>query len=109
MRAYERANELSERTARVVERGEVLERVVVIVDKSMEVAGTGGVPHRAIGHSRVLTVERGSVVSETTTFAGDRVNSNSSVRSSTGGEMDAIPGLGNINNFPRGPVQLEKN
>ena len=33
---------------------------------------------------RVLTIERGAVVSETTIFAGDRVNSNSSVRSSSG-------------------------
>ena len=33
-------------------------RVVVIVDKSMEIAGTGLVPHDAIGHARVLTVEK---------------------------------------------------
>ena len=33
-------------------------RVVVIVDKSMEVAGTSVVPHLAIGNARVLTVER---------------------------------------------------
>ena len=33
-------------------------RVVVIVDKSMEIAGSGVVPHAAIGHARVLTVER---------------------------------------------------
>lgn len=33
-------------------------RVVVIVDKSMEIAGTGIVPHDAIGNARVLTVER---------------------------------------------------
>ena len=56
---------------------------------------------------RVLTLERGPVVSETTTFAGDRVNSNSSVRSSTGNDMDTIPGFGNINNFPGGPLQLD--
>lgn len=30
-------------------------RVVVIVDKSMEIAGTGIKPHAAIGHARVLT------------------------------------------------------
>ena len=45
-------------------------------------------------------------MSETTTFAGDRVNSNSSVRSNEGGEMDAVPGVGNINNFPGGVLQL---
>ena len=33
-------------------------RVVVIVDKSMEIAGTGVVPHDAIGNARVLTVEK---------------------------------------------------
>ena len=33
-------------------------RVVVIVDKSMEIAGTGIVPHDAIGNARVLTVEK---------------------------------------------------
>ena len=32
-------------------------RVVVVVDKSLEIAGTGVVPHAAIGHARVLTVE----------------------------------------------------
>ena len=32
-------------------------RVVVVVDKSMEIAGTGLVPHPAIGNARVLTVE----------------------------------------------------
>ena len=31
-------------------------RVVVVVDKSLEIAGTGVVPHAAIGHARVLTV-----------------------------------------------------
>ena len=56
---------------------------------------------------RVLTIERGSVISETTTFAGERVNSNSSVRSSVGGSMSAIPGVGNINNFPCGVLQLD--
>ena len=33
-------------------------RVVVIVDKSLEIAGTGVIPHEAIGNARVLTVER---------------------------------------------------
>ncbi len=55
---------------------------------------------------RVLTLERGPVVSETTTFAGDRVNSNSSVRKA-GKDIDAVPGIGNINNFPGGPLQLD--
>ena len=56
---------------------------------------------------RVITLERGLVVSETTIFAGERVNSNSSVRSSVGGDMEAIPGSGNINNFPGGVLQLD--
>ena len=33
-------------------------RICVIVDKSMEICGTGVVPHPAIGHARVLTVEK---------------------------------------------------
>jgi stage III sporulation protein SpoIIIAA len=32
-------------------------RVVVVVDKSMEIAGTGVVPHPCIGNARVLTVD----------------------------------------------------
>ena len=36
------------------------ERVVVVVDKSLEIAGTGVVPHEAICNSRVLTVENPS-------------------------------------------------
>tara|TARA_B110001452_G_C15222566_1_gene423803 strand:+ start:156 stop:1850 length:1695 start_codon:yes stop_codon:yes gene_type:complete len=32
-------------------------RVVVVVDKSLEIAGTGVVPHKAIGNARVLTVD----------------------------------------------------
>eukprot|EP00947_MAST-08B_sp_MAST-8B-sp1_P000996 g996.t1 len=31
-------------------------RVVVVVDKSLEIAGTGAIPHPAIGNARVLTV-----------------------------------------------------
>lgn len=42
--------------ARLLSRGN--SRVVVIVDKSLEIAGTGTVPHEAIGDARVLTVER---------------------------------------------------
>ena len=34
--------------------------VVVVVDKSLEIAGTGVVPHGAIGNARVLTVEHPS-------------------------------------------------
>ena len=47
-------------------------RVVVIVDKSMEIAGTGVVPHEAIGNARVLTVDRPT--------EQDRVNSRESRR-----------------------------
>ena len=40
--------------ARLLSKGN--QRIVVIVDKSMEIAGTGVVPHDAIGNARVLTV-----------------------------------------------------
>lgn len=56
---------------------------------------------------KVLTIERGQVVSETTTDAGKRVNSNSSIRSDARvNDLSAVPGLGNINNFPCGLLQL---
>ena len=42
--------------ARLLSHGD--KRVVCIVDKSLEIAGTGVVPHEAIGNARVLTVER---------------------------------------------------
>lgn len=41
--------------ARLLSQGD--ERVVVVVDKSLEIAGTGVVPHEAIANARVLTVE----------------------------------------------------
>ena len=56
---------------------------------------------------KTLTIERGQVVSETTTDAGNRVNSNSSVRSDEDmKDISAVPGVGNINNFPGGLLQL---
>ena len=33
-------------------------RVVVIVDKSLEIGGTGAIPHRAIGNARVIQVDQ---------------------------------------------------
>jgi nucleoside-triphosphatase THEP1 len=44
--------------ARLLSQGD--ERVVVVVDKSLEIAGTGVVPHEAIANARVLTVENPS-------------------------------------------------
>ena len=44
--------------ARLLSTGD--ERVVVIVDKSLEIAGTGVVPHPAIHNARVLTVDHPS-------------------------------------------------
>ncbi len=44
--------------ARLLSTGD--ERVVVVVDKSLEIAGTGVVPHEAIANARVLTVEHPS-------------------------------------------------
>ena len=44
--------------ARLLSRGD--ERVVVVVDKSLEIAGTGVIPHEAIANARVLTVENPS-------------------------------------------------
>ena len=44
--------------------------------------------------------------SSTPASIGWASHANSSVRSSVGGDMEAIPGSGNINNFPGGPLQL---
>ena len=44
--------------ARLLSQGD--ERVVVVVDKSLEIAGTGVIPHEAIANARVLTVENPS-------------------------------------------------
>lgn len=55
---------------------------------------------------RVLTIERGFSVSETFDDAGDRVQANSSVRPQDQDDGSTIPGVGNINNFPLGILQV---
>ena len=55
---------------------------------------------------RVLTVERGSQVAETFSQAGVRVEANSTARAPGANDEMAIPGVGNINNFPLGVLQL---
>lgn len=55
---------------------------------------------------RVLTVERGFLVSETFSDAGTKVQANSSARPVDETDATALPGVGNINNFPLGILQV---